>query len=140
MNVQINYLAILISAVAAMVLGFLWYGPLLFEKPWMKLMGLTKESLQKAQKEMKKWYAVTFVLSLVTAYVLAHVMILSGYFYGYSPLSTGLTAAFWMWLGFIMPVQLMNEIFGGKKWKLFAINTGYQLAALVTMAVVLAVM
>lgn len=140
MNVEVNYLAVVVAAVASMVMGFLWYSKILFGKLWMKLSGYTTESLKKAQKEMGKLYAVSFVVSMVTAYVLSHVMVLSENFYQYSELSTGLTTAFWMWLGFMMPVQLMGEIFGEKKWKLFGINTGYQLVSLILMAVVLAVM
>lgn len=37
-----------------------------------------------------------------------------------------------------MPVQLTEQIFGDKKWKLFGINTGYQLVAVAAMAVVIA--
>jgi hypothetical protein len=33
---SVNFLAILAAAVANLLLGFLWYGPL-FGKPWMKL-------------------------------------------------------------------------------------------------------
>lgn len=140
MNVEVNYLAVVLAGVASMVSGFLWYSPMLFGKPWMRLSGYTAENLKKAQKEMGKWYGLSFLVSLVTAYVLSHVMTLSESFFGYSRLSTGLTTAFWMWLGFMMPVQLTGEIFGDKKWKLFAINTGYQLVSLVLMAVVLAVL
>lgn len=137
MNVETNYLAILLAAVASMGVGFLWYGPMLFAKPWMKLMGHTSESMKTAKKEMGKMYAISFVASLVTAYVLAHVMRLSENFFHYAPVATGLTSALWMWLGFVMPVQLTDILFGGKKWKLFAINTGYQLAALLVMGIVI---
>jgi hypothetical protein len=127
-----------------MVLGFLWYSPVLFAKPWMKLMGLTQDNLQKAQKEMGKLYGLSFVLSLFTAFVLSHVMTMSVAYFNYPLLSTGLTSAFWMWLGFVLPVQTTGVIFGKEKrsdqWQLLAINTGYQLASLLLMGVVLAVM
>ena len=58
--------------------------------------------------------------------------------YGLSKIQTGLTTAFWIWLGFIMPVQLADEIFGGHKWGLLAINTGYQLTSILVMAVAIA--
>lgn len=137
MNIQVNYVALLLAAVAAMAVGFLWYGPMLFGKQWMKLMGITKESMAAAKKEMGKTYTISFVMTLVMGYVLAHVMALSENFFHYDRLSTGLITAFWMWLGFVMPVQATDVLFGGKKWKLFAINTGYQLASLVAMGVVL---
>jgi hypothetical protein len=137
MNVPINYLGVLLAAVASMVVGFVYYSSAVAGKPWMKAMGYTAEGLKKAQKEMGKLYGVSFVVALITAYVLNHVMVLSMNFFHYPALMTGLTTAFWMWFGFIMPVQLTGEIFGGKKWNLFYINTIYQLVALLVMGVVL---
>lgn len=138
MNVEVNFLTILIAGVASMGAGFLWYGPMLFGKPWMKLMGYTKESMEKAKKEMGKTYAISFVLSLVMAYVLSHVMTLSENFFHYPMLTSGLMSAFWMWLGFVMPVQSTEVLFSGKKWALFGINTGYQLVSLLVMGIVIA--
>ena len=140
MEVQVNYLAVLVAAVVSMILGFLWYSPIVLGKPWMKEKGLTSENLKKAQKEMGKMYGVSFVLSLVTAYVLSHVMTLSVNFFHYPLLQTGLTTAFWMWLGFVMPVQAGSTMFGSKNWKLFGIDTGYQLVSVLTMGVVLGVL
>lgn len=141
MNVEVNYLAVLLAGVVSMALGFLWYSPLVLGKQWIKERGFTKESLKKAQKEMGKLYALSFVVSLITAYVLSHVMNLSEYFFHYPMIQTGLTTAFWMWLGFIMPVQLTGTIFSDKKnWKLFTIDTGYQLVSLIAMAIVIAVL
>lgn len=100
-------------------------------------MGYTKESMAKTQKAMGPWYALSFVVALVTAFMLAHVMALSENFYGYPPVMTGLTTAFFMWLGFVAPVQLTDVIFGNKKWQLFVINTGYQLTVLLAMGLVI---
>ncbi len=137
MNIEVNYLAILVAGVVSMGVGFLWYSYAMFAKPWMKLMGYTKDSMKDEQKKMGPMYALSFVVALVTAYVLSHVMFLSEHFYGYTPLMTGVTTAFFMWFGFVAPVQMTDVIFGGKPWKLFYINTGYQLASLLAMGVVL---
>lgn len=139
MEVQVNYVAVLLAGVVSMALGFLWYSPMVLGKQWMKEKGYTQESLKKAQATMGKLYGVSFVVSLITAYVLSHVMTLSQNFLQYSTLQTGLTTAFWMWLGFMMPVQLTATIFGSKKWKLLGIDTGYQLVSLMAMAVVIAI-
>lgn len=133
MGVEVNYLTVLIAAVASMVVGFLWYSPFILGKPWMKERGMSKDDLKKAQKEMGKWYGLSFVVSLITAYVLFHVSVLSMNFFHYPKLQTGLTTAFWMWFGFIMPVQLTATIFGNKNFKLFGIDTGYQLASVLAM-------
>lgn len=140
MDVQVNYLAVILAGVVSMAIGFLWYSYALFGRPWMKLMGYTKESLKEAQKKMGPMYGVSFILSLLTAYVLSHVMALSQNYYQYNMLLAGVGSAFWMWIGFIMPVQATDVIFGGKKWALFAIHTGYQLASMLAMGVVLGLM
>jgi len=140
MNIQVNYLALLIAAVASMIAGFLWYSQALFGKKWMKLMGYSSESLKKAQKEMGKLYFLSFVVSIVSAYVLSHVMVLTKNFFGYPSLQTGITSAFWMWLGFVMPVQVTNTIFSDKNWELFGINTGYQLTSLILMGLAIGIM
>lgn len=138
MNIEVNYVAVLVASIISMVVGFVWYSPMVLGKPWMKERGFTKESLKKAQKEMGKLYAISFVVSLITAYVLYHVTVMSMNYFHYDKLSTGLISAFWMWFGFVMPVQVTNTIFSDKKSvKLLAIDTGYQLVALLGMGLVI---
>lgn len=137
MGLEVNYLAVLSAAVVSMAIGFIYYSKAVLGGPWMKEKGLTEESLKEAQKEMSMLYTPSFVLALITAFVLTHVIAYSENFYGFWRLQTGLTSALWMWVGFIMPVQATEQIFGEKKWKLFAINTGYQLVSLLAMGVVL---
>jgi disulfide bond formation protein DsbB len=129
---------VLLAGVVSMVVGFLWYSPVLFGKPWMKLMGINPKNMKDAQKAMGKQYGISFLVTLLSAYVLFHTIVLSENYFHYDRLSTGLISAFWMWLGFVAPVQLTDVLFGGKKLKLFAINTGYQLASLLAIGVVLA--
>ena len=137
MNIEVNYFAVILAGVASMAVGFLWYSPALFGKIWMKEKGLSSKNMKSAQKDMGKLYGISFIANLVTAYVLSHVISLSQNFYEYPALSTGLNSAFWMWFGFVMPVQLTATIFSNKNWQLFKIDTGYQLAALVLMGFVL---
>lgn len=137
MNIEVNFVAVILAAIVNMVLGFLWYSPMVLGKQWMSEKHLSAESLKKAQSEMGKLYGLSFVAAIITAYVLTHVMTLSENYFHYSMLSTGLNTAFWLWLGFVLPVQLTDSIFGDKNWKLLAINTGYQLVGLLLMAVVI---
>ena len=137
MNIEVNIVAVVLAGIASMVVGFLWYSPMLFGNMWMKMMGHTAKSMKKAQQEMGMMYALSFVASLVTAYVLFHVMVMSQAYFNYTPMMAGLMSAFWMWFGFIMPVQFTDVLFGGKRKKLFAINTGYQLVSMLAMGLVL---
>ena len=55
---NINYMAVIVSAAANFLLGWLWYSPMLFGKQWMKMMGFDK--LSKAQQaDMKKKMGVS---------------------------------------------------------------------------------
>lgn len=134
--IPVNFAAVFLAAVVSMIVGFAWYGPLL-GKAWMKERKLTSESIKKARKEMGKLYGLSFIVSINTAFILSHVMTLSENFYGYPKLSTGAITGFWMWLGFMMPVQTTATIFGDRNWRLLAIDTGYQLASLLGMGIVL---
>ena len=136
MNITVNYLAVLLAAIASMVVGFIWYGPL-FGKTWSKLKGFTKEDMEKGKKDVNKLYALTFVMALLEEYILSHVMQLSMAFFHTSPISTGLTTGFWMWAGFVVPVMVSLTIFGHKKLKLLSIDAGHQLATLLVMGIVL---
>ncbi|EKD91033.1 MAG: hypothetical protein ACD_30C00049G0001 [uncultured bacterium] len=138
--IEVNYISVLAAAIAYMVLGFLWYSPSLLGKPWMKLRGLNSSELKAEQAKMGPLYGLTFVVSLLTAYILYHVMIMSMAFFGTDRVTTGLTSGFWMWLGFVMPTQTGNAIFGSdnkNKWQLLGIDTSYQLVGLMLMGLVM---
>jgi hypothetical protein len=135
--IEVNLLAVLLASIASMVIGFWWYSPMWLGKVWMKERKLTAASMKAAQKEMGMLYGLSFIVSLVTAYVLAHVMALSANFYHYPMIMTGLTSGIWMWLGFVLPVQTTASIFGDKNWRLLGIDTGYQLASIIAMGAVI---
>lgn len=142
MEIVINYYAVLASGVAALILGQLWYGPL-FGKAWMRLSGMTMpESITpEIKRGMAKNYSLTFVMSLVTAFVLAHGLAFASAYTGISSVSVNLLGAFWIWLGFTVPVVLANVLWSdkGTSWKLFWIHAGYYLVSFSVMATILTV-
>lgn len=140
--VPINYLAVLGAAVLAIGLGFLWFGPLL-GKQWMASMGISPEKMEAMKAEardkgMGKTYALMTIATLIMSYVLAHALIFASTYLNVSGISAGLQAGFWNWLGFVMPVTLGSVLWDNKSWTYFAITSGYYLAALLIMGIVLA--
>jgi hypothetical protein len=133
-EVIINLLAVLGSAIAMMVIGMVWYGPL-FGQQWMALMGLKKQDMDKAKKKgMGPTYIVAFIGTLVMAYVLAHTV-------DYAEATDfigGAQAGFWIWLGFIAPVMLGQVLWEGKSTRLYLINASHYLVALVIAGAILA--
>lgn len=134
-QVTINYLAVIVAAVASMMIGFLWYGPL-FGKQWMQLMNFDKKKIGEAKKKgMGKIYALAFLTTLITSYVLAH-------FVDYVEAKTiadGIILGFWVWIGFLATTQIGSVFWEGKPVKLYLINTLHYLVALAVMAAILAV-
>lgn len=116
-----NYLAIIGSAIASMVIGSVWYGPV-FGKKFMRLMGMDQWSPERQaaeKKKMGKLYALQLVASLVMFYVLSLFIDQTGS----TGISGGVTTALWTWLGFVVPVQLGNAIWGGNM-QLFYLAAG----------------
>jgi hypothetical protein len=64
----INWLAVLVAAIAAFVLGGIWYGPL-FGKMWLQASGMTAEKVKQGNAAMI--YGISFVLTAVAAAVLS---------------------------------------------------------------------
>ena len=135
MDIAVNYLAVVAAAVASMAIGAAWYSPLLFGKEWMRLSGMSPEFIEGVKaKGTWKMYGVGFIGALVMAFVLAHLVFLMEA----TTLNDALDLGFWLWLGFIAPVQLGVVLWEGKSWKLYLINTSYYLVSLPAMASILA--
>ena len=131
--VTLNYLAILVAALASMVIGFVWYSPVLFGKPWMKLMGWNEHTMKEKSSKAGPAYIMMLVSSLVMAYVLAHLV----RFLDAKTWQDALMIAFWTWLGFIVTTGSSAVIWEGKPVNLFMINVFYSLADVAAMAVIL---
>jgi len=133
----VNLWSVLAAAVATMILGFLWYSPLLFAKPWTLAMGYDpndKAKMEEMRKGAGKLYGITFIASLISAYVLGKVIeitTVNSIFYG-------MKIGFAVWLGFVTTVQLTSTLFKKRPIKLYLIDTGYQLVCYLVMGAILA--
>jgi len=129
--IEVNYLAVFFAAVTAFFIGFLWYGPV-FGKYWMKLMGMTPESMKSMSMTPAKAMTFGFIGMLLFAYVLAQFAFLYGAIgVGFSG---ALQLAFWIWLGFYVPTTAGAWLWEGKSFKLFLFNAVYYLVTLIVTA------
>jgi hypothetical protein len=134
----VNLLAVMVAAIATMVVGFLWYSPFLFAKPWMVLMGYDpndKAGLEQMRKSAGKSYGISFLASLLSAFVLGKIIVITTV----DSSLYGMKIGFAIWLGFVATVQLTEVLFAKKPAKLFLINTGYQMVCYLVMGAILAV-
>lgn len=141
MQIAVNYYAVIAAAVANMVVGFLWYGPL-FGKQWVALMGWSNEQIEAGKEKMKtgamKVYPIAFVGSLLMAYVLQHFLVFGGVYLGISGISLALVIGFWSWLGFVAPVTLSSVLWEGRSWKLWILGNAHYIVAIMVMGTILA--
>ena len=70
---EINFLYVALAALVPLVMGFLWYGPMLFQKAWMKQMGFTEESMKGAN--MGLIFLLSYVFSFMLAFFLQFLVI-----------------------------------------------------------------
>ena len=66
---SINWLAVLVAGLSALVIGGIWYSPGLFGKAWMKDSNLTEEDIKKGNKV--KIFGFTAIFSMLMAINLA---------------------------------------------------------------------
>lgn len=136
---EVNYLIILACGVLAMVVGAIWYGPLLFGHVWMRINHMrapAPEDMARMQKAMIPTYLLQFALALTQVYILAH------FVKGWTDVS-GIEAALWIWLGFVVPTLgasvLWTEENTPDKMARFAVQAGYNLVLFIAFGYILSV-
>ena len=128
MDVAINAWAVVAAVVASMVIGMLWYGPV-FGKAWMRMMGFTQASM----KSMPLTPMQAMAGGVVTAALTASVLSWLGGALGLTTGADALRMAFWVWLGFHVPLSAGAWLWEGKSFRLFLFNA---VQWLVTLSVV----
>jgi hypothetical protein len=129
---------ILISMVISVVLGFIWYGPL-FGKAWVKLSGIKVPKKKPCFKDMLPAIIISLVGALFLSLCLTFSIAYASFIMGRSGVIMGIQAAFWNWLGFMVPLQLAFVAWEGKPWKLFGIHAGYWLAFILLSGIILTI-
>jgi Protein of unknown function (DUF1761) len=133
---HLNLLAVLAAALSTMVVGFLWYSPVLFAKPWMREMGIDPEDKAR-NAEMRKSAGPAYAGSMFAALVSAFILAMFLHEFHAATISLGVLVGFHVWLGFVATVQFTGALFTKQSMKLFAINTGYQLVCYLLMGAIL---
>ncbi len=132
---SINFSAILVAAIAAFFVGFLWHGPL-FGNRWARLMGITKAEMEAAKKKgmgpMLPSMIGAFVQQVIVAAAVSH-------------LANALAIATWeqalafsvfIWFAFYVTTLLNSVLWEKRKPELFFINIGYHLVDLVVISLI----
>lgn len=126
---MVNYVAVVIAALAAFGLGMIWYTVL--SDPWRRARGLAEPDT--ARRGMAVPFMINLVALFVMAWMLAGVM---GHI-GQVSVRGGLITGALIWLGFVITTIGISHAYTGAKPILTLIDGGYWLAALAIMGAVI---
>ena len=121
----LNYLAVLIAAVAAFAWGAAYYMTL--SRQWLVAAGMTREQL--AQKRSPVPFIISFVALLVMGWVLAGTLGHLGA--GQVTVKNGIISGLFLWLGFVVTTVFVNNAYPGRKLSLSVIDSIHWLGVLV---------
>lgn len=127
---EVNWLAVLVAAVAYFAVGGLWYSPVLFAKPWMSASGISPEQSQGPSA----LYAVSFVFQFLASLALALLVVATGA----QTFADGIVLGLVIGIGFVLTAVGVTQMFSNAPAVLQAINIGYHLVGLVVAGVILA--
>lgn len=130
---ELSFWPVLAAGIANVVLGMTWYNPKVFGAAWMRMANITPEAAERGKKRMPVAVVVALLASMLTAYVMYHF----GVAWGVYDWIGAVELASWIWIGFVAPLMLGIVLWEGKPLKLYFINVGYWLVALIVMAVIL---
>jgi hypothetical protein len=129
-----NYWAIVVAAVAAFVVGAVWYSPLLFGKAYMEMRGMNPAAM--ADLRPPAWELLgEFARNLVISFVLAHFVVRLGVSGWKGAVQLGL----WVWAGFQAMLLMGSVLHEQMPWMLYAIHAGDALVKTLLMTVILGV-
>jgi tetrahydromethanopterin S-methyltransferase subunit E len=133
---NINLLAVTLATIAQFIVGAVWYS-LIFGKLWGRIHGfdkLSKEVQKEMMSKMGPLYGGQLIVTIFISVVLAYLI-------KFMPEKSPYLLAFMVWIGFVIPTQYSDVIFGGtdSKWiiKKLAVLAGASLACLMVAAALL---
>ena len=113
----LNYLAIIVAAVAGWLIGSAMHWPFTRQRP------------KKVQA-----FVLAFTACLIMAWMLAGVLGHLGP--GQVTLRNGVISAAFLWFGFVLTSTVVNNAFAGRGWGLTAIDVGHWLIVLLAIGAI----
>jgi len=133
--VHVNYVAVLVAAIAVFVLGWLWYSPLLFYKPWMRARGMDPAAAMAGAKMPGGKLVVELLRCIVLAYVIARFVALLGI----SSWMGAVHFGFLLWIGFPVILLIGSMLWENTPAKVAAIHAGDWLVKMLVIPIIVSV-
>jgi hypothetical protein len=118
-NIRLNWVAILVAAIASFLFEALWYS--IFLNEWIAGIGRTREWLMSTGVSPALQYGVAIACAVIAAAVLSIIIQASGE----HTLRHGVICGALIWLGFIATSWATEYIFEVRSLQIYAINAGF---------------
>lgn len=128
---SMNVFAVITSIISNMVIGMLWYSPLLFGNIWLKLVGKKIEDISK--EESNKSMSFSLIPAVLSIFSLATIISISGA----STILGGLFIASILSIGVVGTSSFNLVLFEGRGVKLTLIHLGYSFVTLNIASIIL---
>lgn len=133
-GVYMNYMSVLVAAIAGFVFGWLWHGPL-FGKKWRELEGFPPGTMGGIKMKSSTAMLIGFISTFIFAWGLAYLLGAAGVVFD---LTGALIIAIVIWIAFVVTTLAGAWLWEGKSGKLFLFSSAYNLCAIVIMTLILA--
>ena len=130
--VHVNYLHVLVAGVVVFVLGWLWYSPLLFYKPWMRARGLDPVAAMAGAKMPGGKLLVELVRCFLLAYVITRFVAPLGIASLLGAVHFGLM----LWIGFPVIILAGSVLWENSPGKVAVIHTGDWLVKMLVIPII----
>jgi hypothetical protein len=128
----INWWAVIVAAIVKFAIGALWYSPALFSKQWQAETNTTDE-------QFRANFLPATIAELITDVVMAYVLARFIAGLAVATILGGIIVGALAWVGFVAAIGITRIYYERSSWRLFAINNGYLLIALLVMGAILAI-
>ncbi len=134
MGIHIKVWAVLLSGLASMVIGAIYYADGVFGRDWKKL---SKIDTKRFEKEMVWNMAQVFVFALITAYAVAFVAGLYHSNYHDSWLTAGVTSSLILFVGISATTIMIHNTLNQVPQKLTSITLTNRLLSILAMGLII---
>ena len=134
---DVDWLAVILAALAYFVIGAIWYAPPVMGKTWMAAGGMA--DMRDGEGPGPAIYAVPLIGSLLSAIALGMIALATGT----DTVGEGIVLGLVVGIGFAISISLVTATFESTKPRPFtwgAVNAGYHFVGNVVAAVIIALM
>lgn len=129
---NVNWLAVIVCVLLNVAAGFIWYHPRVFFDAWWRGIGRRADESPAPSPTLYIWTLLAALVEAVFVSMLLDAM-------GSASLASGLQAGFMIWLGFVATTNLVNNLFAGRGWTVWAIEAGNHLVYLLLTGAILSI-